>query len=207
MRRWVAVVPVKPLASAKTRLALAARADLALAFAADTVAAALACDDVAAVVVVTDDARAAAQLRALGAHVVADEPDSGLNAALVHGAREAVALVPGAGVVALAADLPALTSEALSAVLAEASRVPAAYVADHTGAGTTLLVATDLASFTPRFGPASAAAHERLGAVRLGPPAAERVSRDVDTVEDLLAAAALGVGPRTAAVLTSLALV
>ena len=59
---WCLVVPVKRLALAKTRLAEVAgehRVDLALAFALDTVTAALACDDVRAVVVVTDEPDAA----------------------------------------------------------------------------------------------------------------------------------------------------
>ncbi|MGW5885677.1 2-phospho-L-lactate guanylyltransferase, partial [Streptomyces koyangensis] len=66
----------------------AARPGLALAFALDTVAGALACAAVADVVVVTDDAEAGKELSRLGARIVADAPAAGLNAALVHGARE-----------------------------------------------------------------------------------------------------------------------
>ena len=67
--RWVLVVPVKRLATAKTRLLGvddALRQELALAFALDTVAAALSADEVAAVLAVTDDPRAAAALGAAG---------------------------------------------------------------------------------------------------------------------------------------------
>ncbi|MEU5144841.1 2-phospho-L-lactate guanylyltransferase, partial [Streptomyces sp. NPDC021139] len=68
--QWTLVVPVKPLARAKSRLADTAddgvRPGLALAFAQDTVAAALACPAVADVAVVTDDARAGRELAALG---------------------------------------------------------------------------------------------------------------------------------------------
>ncbi|NEC03808.1 2-phospho-L-lactate guanylyltransferase, partial [Streptomyces sp. SID7909] len=74
--RWSLVVPLKPLARAKSRLAPASgallRPRLALAFARDTVAAALSCPDVADVVVVTDDTAAGAALAALGALVVPD---------------------------------------------------------------------------------------------------------------------------------------
>src|SRR5262245_11751774 len=87
--QWSLVVPVKVLARAKTRMAAAAgphREDLALAVAADTVAAALTCPRVRDVIVVTDDPRPAAELAALGARVVPDEPDAGLNPALVYGA-------------------------------------------------------------------------------------------------------------------------
>ncbi len=69
--QWTLVVPVKPLARAKSRLADTAhdgvRPGLALAFAQDTVAAALACPEVADVAVVTDDARAGRELAGLGA--------------------------------------------------------------------------------------------------------------------------------------------
>ncbi|MDT3400773.1 2-phospho-L-lactate guanylyltransferase, partial [Streptomyces sp. B1866] len=88
---WTLVVPLKPLARAKSRLAAAVgdalRPSLALAFAQDTVAAALACRPVREVVVVTDDALAGSALAALGARVLPDDPASGLNAALAHGAR------------------------------------------------------------------------------------------------------------------------
>ncbi|MGH3713306.1 MAG: 2-phospho-L-lactate guanylyltransferase, partial [Micromonosporaceae bacterium] len=59
MAQWSVVIPVKRLSQAKTRLRGALPGvphdDLVLAIAADTVAAALACRAVAAVVVVTDE--------------------------------------------------------------------------------------------------------------------------------------------------------
>ena len=81
---WSIVVPVKRFAVAKTRLDVdpAVRGELALALAADTVAAVLAAELVERVVVVTDEPTAAAAARRLGATVVADEPDAGLNPAL-----------------------------------------------------------------------------------------------------------------------------
>ncbi|MDQ3664624.1 MAG: 2-phospho-L-lactate guanylyltransferase, partial [Actinomycetota bacterium] len=60
-RPWCVLVPVKRLDLAKTRLGAVAgrrRADLALAVAADTASAALACPVVRRVVAVTDDVRA-----------------------------------------------------------------------------------------------------------------------------------------------------
>ena len=74
---WSLVIPVKVLAEAKSRLAILTgtyRAQLALAMAADTVAAALAAAPVAGVIVVTDDAVVGAELGDLGAIVIADEP-------------------------------------------------------------------------------------------------------------------------------------
>ena len=88
---WSLVIPVKVLARAKSRLAVLAgprRAELALAMAADTVASAVACPVIGAVIVVTDDCAAGAELGGLGAHVVADEPGAGLNPALVFGPGE-----------------------------------------------------------------------------------------------------------------------
>ncbi|NEB95525.1 2-phospho-L-lactate guanylyltransferase, partial [Streptomyces bauhiniae] len=87
--QWSLVIPLKPLARAKSRLADAvaegARPGLVLAFAQDTVAAVLECPEVADVAVVTDDPVAGRALAALGARIVPDEPAGGLNAALAHG--------------------------------------------------------------------------------------------------------------------------
>ena len=210
---WCLVVPVKRLAVAKTRLAAYAgphRRELALAFAADTVAAALACPDVAAVVVVTDEPDAADRLGAAGAVVVGDEPDAGLNPALVHGATEAARLHRGCGVGALSADLPALRPAELGRALAAAPDETACFVRDADGSGTTLLLARRPDLFDPAFGPASAAAHLRLGARELdaergGGDGLASLRRDVDTAEDLRAARDMGLGPATEAVLQQLA--
>ena len=69
-----AVVPVKALGRAKSRLALPKhqRRQLALAFAADTLTAVTGCVDVAAVLVVTADADVSALASGLGAQVVPD---------------------------------------------------------------------------------------------------------------------------------------
>jgi len=75
--RWTVLLPVKVLARAKSRLAVLAgerRRELALALASDTVAAVLACPEVARVVVITSDPVAARLLAGLGAVIVADEP-------------------------------------------------------------------------------------------------------------------------------------
>ncbi|WNV74518.1 2-phospho-L-lactate guanylyltransferase [Geodermatophilus sp. DSM 44513] len=205
MRRWSVVVPAKQLSLAKTRLRPltagtagrpgAAHDRLVLALLGDTVAAALSSPAVAGVLVVTDDPAAAAEVRALGARTVPDEPDAGLNPALAHGARATGA----AAVAALSSDLPALRPEELTAALAAAEVAARCFVADAQGTGTTLLTAvgTDL---SPAFGPGSARRHAVGGAVRLDGhwPG---LARDVDTAGDLRAALALGVGPRTAALL------
>ena len=114
--RWSIVIPVKVLARAKSRLATLAgprRPELALAMAADTVAAAVACGS-GTVIVVTDDAAATVELAGLGALVLPDEPDTGLNRALEFGAAHAAARWPERGRAALAADLPALSRLSLA---------------------------------------------------------------------------------------------
>jgi 2-phospho-L-lactate guanylyltransferase len=195
---WAIVVPVKRLADAKTRIATSApvREQLALAMALDTVRAAVACPDVAALVVVTDDERAAPLLLALGAHVVPDVPGAGLNPAIAHGVVVAAGLLDGA-VAALSSDLPALRPDELGAVLGRAAGHETAVVADVAGDGTTLLTARWSNQFRPAFGVDSRSAHAALGAVDLSASAGASVRRDVDTLADLRAAAGLGCGPAT----------
>jgi 2-phospho-L-lactate/phosphoenolpyruvate guanylyltransferase len=198
---WSVVIPVKVLARAKSRLAgLAgpARAELALAMAADTVRAAAACPAVAAVFVVTDDPAAASALSALGARVVADEPDDGLNPALAHGAAAAAASRPDCGTAALAADLPALRPAELERGLRAAAQWPEAFVPDAEGTGTTLYAARPGVAFRPRFGAGSAARYREGGAAEIGLTDVPSLRSDVDTPAGLEAALSLGVGPRTA---------
>ncbi|WP_371100985.1 2-phospho-L-lactate guanylyltransferase [Streptomyces sp. PU_AKi4] len=198
--QWTLVVPLKPLDRAKSRLADTAddvlRPGLALAFAQDTVAAALECPAVRDVVVVTDDALASRELAALGAGIVPDEPRGGLNAALTHGASVAGA----ARRAALNADLPALRPAELARVLDTAAEFPRAFLADSAGVGTTLLAAGPGRELRPLFGPGSRVRHRESGAVELGLDGVDSVRQDVDTGDDLRAALALGVGPHTAAV-------
>jgi 2-phospho-L-lactate/phosphoenolpyruvate guanylyltransferase len=193
--QWSLLVPVKRLESAKTRLALPApeRADIALAMACDTVSAGLACDAVAEVVVITSDPRAHHALSALGARVIDDRPDTGLNPALSHGALSAT--LP--HVAALSSDLPALRPADLGDVLELALATPLAMVADISGLGTTLLAARAVGDFSPRFGVGSRAAHVSAGAIDLSSSAAASIRHDVDTVEALRAAVELGVGAAT----------
>jgi 2-phospho-L-lactate/phosphoenolpyruvate guanylyltransferase len=204
VRSWSVVVPAKRLAVAKTRLrpltdglpgALPrAHDELVLAFLADTVTAALHCPGVGSVLVVTDDPCAAEVVAVLGASTVADVPDSGLNAALQHGA----AVAGGDAVAALSSDLPAVRPAELAAALEAAEVAPRCFVPDAEGTGTTLLTALGT-TLRPAFGPGSARAHRSGGAVALQGNWPGLV-RDVDTEADLRAALALGAGERTTAI-------
>jgi 2-phospho-L-lactate/phosphoenolpyruvate guanylyltransferase len=195
---WAVVVPVKQLAVAKSRLRVLGeqgRQALALAFAEDAVLAALGCPVVRRVLVVTDDPLARQALGALGAQVCGDLPDAGLNRALEHGAEVLRRDLPQVGVAAVSADLPALRSDDLAAVLTRTGA--RAVVADAAGTGTTLLAAAAGHRLEPAFGPGSLRRHVVAGAEPLPAPAGVR--RDVDTPDDLADALRLGVGRRTAA--------
>lgn len=203
MSSWSIVTALKPLAAAKSRLAGAAgplRAELALAFALDTVAAVLECPLVRDMTVVTDDPLAGAGLGALGACVLADAPAAGLNAALRHGTRAIRSRGGAVRVAAVHADLPALRPAELTAVLEAAGRPGRAFLADAAGVGTTVLTAAAGTALAPAFGGPSRARHLAGGAYEIAVPGVGTVRQDVDTADDLRAALRLGVGPRTAAV-------
>ncbi|MGI9007114.1 MAG: 2-phospho-L-lactate guanylyltransferase [Streptosporangiaceae bacterium] len=200
---WSVVIPVKVLARAKSRLAglgPGERAAVALAMAADTVAAALASPVVGAVVVVSDDPSVLAQAQALGAVVIPDGPGQGLNEAMTAGARHAAARWPGSGVAALTADLPALSARELTEALTAAGRAGQAFVPDAAGSGTTLYAATPDATFRPLFGPQSRTRHRLAGAAELDLPGIPGLRQDVDTLADLGAAERIGLGARSSSV-------
>ncbi|WP_208113964.1 2-phospho-L-lactate guanylyltransferase [Actinomycetospora succinea] len=208
------VVPVKELRRAKSRLAPAvadlpgddadreqAHRSLALALARDTLTAARAARRVGRLVVVTTES--AERLGAAGEpREVVHDDGGGLNAAILVGEAH----LRGTGsrcVAALQADLPALRPEELDDALARAAALfatgaDAAVVADHEGTGTTLLVAAPGRALRPRFGPGSARAHTRGGAVALDGDW-PGLRGDVDTVADLDRARTLGTGPATRA--------
>lgn len=200
--RCVVVVPVKPPAFGKSRLVGLGddeRRALAQAFALDTVQAATATPGVDAVLVVTDDFRLAAQVRALGCEVMPDGTTDDLNGTLVQAAAEVVRRWPDAAPVALCADLPGLRPVELAGVVTEVldqvGEGRAAFVRDHLGVGTTLYAAP-ADRFEPRFGTGSAARHEAAGAVEVG-AGARSVRTDVDDLAGLDAALVAGVGPHT----------
>ena len=224
---WTVLLPVKVLAQAKSRLAALAgerRLELALALASDTVSAVVACPEVARVIVVTSDPVAGPRLSSLGASIVPEprpgargrdsrpsprpSPDGSqylLNAALRHGAAVAARRWPGTGLAALTADLPALRPAELAEALRAASDVAGpAFVPDAAGVGTTMYAVATGGQFRPMYGGASRARHAADGATELVLGGIAGLRQDVDTPDDLRAAVALGVGPRTAGVAAEL---
>jgi len=199
---WSLVIPVKVLAQAKSRLTGLAdhrRSAFALAMVADPIAAAVQADTVAAVLVVTDDPQVGHIGAGLGAIVLADTPQAGLNEALAHGARYTERRWPERGRAGLAGDLPALKPGELTVALAAAARADTAFVPDSNGTGTTLYAAAPGAPFSPQFGSASRDRHLALGAIELTAGDLAGLRQDVDTIDDLHAAATIGLGPRTRA--------
>ena len=205
-----AVVPVKDLDLAKSRLALPAhqRRQLALAFATDTLSALARCSDVAAIIVVTADLDVAALAATVGARVVPDETDSldgAIGAAVAVAVAVAVAAsaardLPDVGVLITPSDLPCLRADDVTEVLRQASGHPGAFVPDRSGTGTTMVIYAPGQPVVTGYGGESAARHTGLGLYAV-PAAPIRTRHDVDTLEDLLAAAALGLGEATAPLL------
>jgi len=198
--RYGIVVPVKPPSVAKTRLLEmgdAMRRELVVAFAVDTINAAIASPVVDVVLAVTDDQDLGCELSDLGAQVIPDGTANDLNASLAQAAAEVHRRWPSLRICALCADLPALRSDELTRALEEVPADRALFVADTEGVGTTLLVAPALELFLPHFGTRSRLAHLDTGAIELELTDVHTLRRDVDTPADLAAAIKLGVGSRT----------
>lgn len=197
-RTYVAVVPVKPPTIGKSRLLGPTdqeRRQLAEAFALDTVAACLDAARVAQVLVATDDAAFSTRFAALGCATIPDGDTTDLNAALRQAVAEAGRRWPTLSPVALCADLPALRPPDLDLALGLADGATPAFVADAAGTGTTLYLAP-YDGFDPRFGVDSRRAHLAAGALEI-PGELPTLRHDVDDLDDLRAALALGVGPET----------
>lgn len=116
MTLW-AIIPVKPLTSAKSRLAQALtpeqRAALAERLFRGVVSAARAAPEVNGVLVISRDPRALAIARDLGAHTVQESGQPELNSALMR-ATQVVQGWHGGAVLILPADLPLIAAEDVS---------------------------------------------------------------------------------------------
>ena len=205
------LVPVKPLARAKTRLrgvadggagAPEAHARLVLALVRDTLAAATGATAVRRAVAICSDEEVCTALAGDGVQVIPDEPAAGLNPALRYGEAVLRTADPTTTVGVLQADLPALRPEELDCAvrhgLATGGR---AFCTDRTGTGTTLLLAPPGQPLAPRFGVGSVAAHRATGARELS-GSWPGLRCDVDTAADLAVARGLGLGRFTRAALS-----
>lgn len=204
MNGFEVVIALRPPDRAKSRLALEPehREALAVAMATDTVVAALDSDFVRSVSLVCPDERLRQWLTHLPVAVLTGEPVGDLNSAL----RYAAAFVRRAGsapVALMSADLPAATGPAISTVL-DVARFHPCVVPDAAGTGTTMLALPSECQAIPQFGLSSLQHHQQAGAIVLAAPGLEGLRTDVDTVEDLRAAADIGLGEQTRAVLDRL---
>jgi 2-phospho-L-lactate guanylyltransferase len=187
----VPLVPVKALAEAKGRLAPwlnpIERRLLAIAMLEDVIAALQAVTGLERPLVISPDREVWRRAEAMRCRVVEEEagPAADLNRSLT-GAAAALG-APG-GLLVVAADLPLASAGAIQRVIEAAAGAPVVVVPSRDGAGTNVLAWRDPGSFAPVFGPDSAARHLRVpGAARLDDPG---LALDVDTLEDLRAAAA-----------------
>lgn len=204
----VVLIPVKPLAVAKSRLRHrygSGTGLLALAMALDVIAAARAADSVAAVAVVANDPVTVRAAQVAGAVIVPDLPDRGLNPALASAAARLRAVHPHAAFITQPGDCPAVRAADFDAVAAwVATNRARCFVADAAGMGTTTLAAPPGAPLGPRYGEASRSAHLASGAVELCGPRWDHLRRDVDIPNDLAQAHTLGLGANTLAWLAAL---
>ena len=204
-RTW-AIVPIRGLETAKTRLGgdldAEERRDLVVDLLQRTLVATRDARRVTGTIVVTMDPTAAGIARDHRA-VGLVERAPGLNAAIE--AARSLALARGASaVIILPADLPAISAEAVDAVIEAAERASAglaaasgvvALVTDRHGTGTNALLVSPPGLIAPQFGPGSRDLHRDAAAaagavlVELDGP----LALDVDTADDLAAAeAAMG---------------
>ncbi len=204
-RTW-ALVPLRGLENAKTRLGAELdaeeRLDLVVAMAARTLAAARDARGLAGTVLVTADPEAARLATTFGARTLVQRLP-GLNAAI----REARSLAVAAGatsILVLPIDLPAIDAAAIDALIERARSAatggsPPAIVAvvpDRHGTGTNALLVAPPTAIEPAFGERSFVAHREAAAgagatfLELDGP----LTADVDTGADLLAAETAGKG-------------
>ena len=207
--RWTVVVPVKGGAGAKSRLhppAGVARAELALALAADCLTACVAGMPPARVLVVTSDALVRELARALGVRRRRGPRWRARRRGRGPAPRASVRdRGPAAAVAVLLGDLPALRADDLGAALAAAGghpRVLRARRRRHRHG------APRVTARRPRWTRRSGRGPRR-GTRPAAPPASSstcpRLRTDVDDDRSLAAALALGVGPATGRVLAAAA--
>ena len=196
----VVAVPVKDLATAKQRLVPALpperRAGLARAMLADVLRVLAGCR-LDAVWVVTRDAEAAMQARALGAEVLLEPENQGHTAAVARAQAEAARR--GARVfVTVPGDVPCLAGDEVQALAGAAREAPAAvFVPSRSGLGTNGVALAPPAAMPLRFGEPSFENHLAEARRRGLDPrvlSLPGLALDVDSPDDLASLVAAGAG-------------
>lgn len=203
-----ALVPLRGLEDAKTRLGAELdpeeRLDLVVSMAIRTLAATRDTPQLCGTVLVTADPAAAELAARFGARTIVQRLP-GLNAALRE-ARAAAIEAGASAVLVLPIDLPAISVEAIEALLADAAaalhpdRPLVLAVPDRHGSGTNALLVSLPSAIEPAFGEGSFGAH-RAAATVAGADFVEHggpLTLDVDTGADLLVAEVAVAGIRCA---------
>lgn len=195
------LIPVKPLSRAKSRLRYDIGDDapsLVVAMMLDVVAACRSCSAVTRTIVVTDDPGAAEACRQVGAEVLPDGTDEGLNTALTTACRTVHASNPQTLIIYQPADCPAVAGADFAALAAAASgSVGPVFVPDIRGTGTTAVALPPGVARSPHYGPDSRQAHLAAGWSELMGPGWRRMRHDIDRLQDLRQALPLGLGQHT----------
>jgi 2-phospho-L-lactate/phosphoenolpyruvate guanylyltransferase len=196
-RDWSVVIPVKPFASAKTRLP--SGPIFAHSFLLDVISAVRASPEVAHIRVVTADPYVAEVATDQNCFVTVESAPDGINQAVAQAALE---VPPDQGIAVILGDLPCLTAGALSLALEQAALFDIAFVSDEAGTGSTMWFSREGGPINTHFGERSRAAHRASGAVEIDAEPrtlwSAQLHRDVDTEVDLWDAIRIGVGQHTA---------
>ncbi len=193
-----AIVPVKPLRDAKSRLApvlpKSERAALVLAMLRHTLRVLTQVKAFAGVLVVSDDARVRLVVRDFeGVHYLRETGTGGLNAALDQASRRVTAL--GArGLLVIPGDLPRLSPSAVRPMLQTVNPPAVAIAPDRAGVGTNALLVVPPGFIPFAFGTASFQAHIAEAHTRgLEPRVVRdpRLATDLDWPDDLALAEGL----------------
>lgn len=202
LTRLVAIIPIRSLESAKSRLGgqldAEERQELVAGLLDRTLRAAGAVDSIESVVVVSPDPAVLRAASAAGATPVG-QAGSGLNEGLRIACRWATA--DGAtALLVMPGDLPAISPSTIGAIVeaaaacVEPGRALVAVVSDRHGRGTNVLLVSPPDAIAFAFGPDSRAAH--LGAARTAGAVVVEIESplalDLDLPEDLILAEELG---------------
>lgn len=189
-----AVVPVKSFACAKQRLLplldAHERAALARAMFEDVLQVLVLCPYLAGVLIVTNDAEAAAIAHNAGAGVLPDAPDAGLVPAVRHAAHT-LAGARRAGMLVIPADLPLIKSADIELIALGHRTAPAVtLVAASNDGGTNALACSPPDAMPICFGEDSFRQHHNIAlTLGLAPKVLTlpRFGRDIDRPDDLFA--------------------
>ncbi len=211
------ILPFKASTRGKSRIELPVqdRSKLAVAMMRDTVRAVLTAQSVSSVLLVVEDPRDIAGLLAEETDAISQgridvmiATTPGLNTAILAGKQHLEDIGWQGRVAALLADLPGLSAAEIDAAALKAKSHQLSVVADRQSVGSTMLIADEIPSLTPHFGPNSLRAHRDAGAKMLDIPEASGLRNDVDEIPGpLLADWGRGLGPHTTALVRSLSAV